>query len=108
MAIEYRYNTAIDSNSVIIVTTTPDFKNTIKLIVTPDCAANSSTIRFALAPIIVALPANVDDEAKANHNNLLLLCLNAGLKRITKGTLLINCDNIRLTICKKLYCKNCY
>ena len=100
LVIEYRYNIPIDSNSVIIVTTMPGFKNSIKLILTPDFAADSSTIKFAIAPIIVALPANVDDEANANHNNLLLPCFNVGPKRITKGTLLTICENIRLTTCK--------
>jgi len=100
LAIEYRYNIPTDSNSVIIVTTMPGFKNSIKLILTPDFAADSNTIRFAIAPIIVALPANVDDEANTNHNNLLLPCFNVGPKRITKGTLLTICENTRLTTCK--------
>ena len=54
----------MESGIVIRVMTMPDLKNSKKPILTPSFSADSITIRFAIAPIMVALPARVEAEAR--------------------------------------------
>ena len=70
------------------VTIIPILKNSQNFIFTFCFSADSITIRLAIAPIIVALPANVDAEARDSHNISLEIGFKTGSIITVYGTLL--------------------
>ena len=66
----------------------PILKNSQKLIFTFSFSADSITIRLAIAPIIVAFPASVAEEARANHRFSLFNTSISGVIKTVYGTLL--------------------
>ena len=57
----------MESMKLRMVIMIPLLKNSQNPILTPYLSADSMTIIFAIAPIMVAFPASVEAEAKANH-----------------------------------------
>ena len=66
----------------------PILRKAKKPILTFSFSADSITIRLAIAPIIVALPAKVDAEAKLIHKTSLSKVFIRGNISTVKGTLL--------------------
>ena len=71
------------------VTMSPGFRNSKKLILTLSFSADSITMRFAIAPKIVAFPASVEADARDSQIRSPALFLRMGSITMVKGTLLI-------------------
>ena len=84
----YNESITIEITKLSKVTMIPGFRNSKKPIFTPSFSADSITIRLAIAPMIVALPASVDADARLNHSRSLPAALINGNITIVKGTLL--------------------
>ena len=80
----------------MIVKGNAGFKKSQNFIRIPYFRADSITIKFAIAPIMVALPAMVDADANANQSAEEPAIFKKGNIKMVKGTLLTTCEPKRL------------